>query len=107
MEKSKTASSKQINELNRGLDSYLDEQQHSEEAYERVQKALNTFDFMVQLAVSRALQEVYGEKPYDDETDHEATILEFPMERIKPPKNTTLKINHNPKTKDQTPFWIE
>lgn len=75
----------QIDDMIRGFDAYLDEQQHSEEAYEKSQKILETFDFMVQLAVSRALGELYNiDKPYEAEQEEKkATIINFTINRRK------------------------
>lgn len=82
MERRPKTASTQYQDLQRGMDAFLDEQEHSEEAYQKVERAIDKFDFMVELAVSRALAEIYGEHPYEP-TDQEAVIIEFPIDRIK------------------------
>lgn len=52
----------EINQLQFAMDTYLDRQGHSEEAYVKVTDVLNKWEFMVSLATQRALQQLFYEQ---------------------------------------------
>lgn len=62
------------NKLINATDKYLDDNNHSDDAYDRVNHVLRSFDFMVGVAVNQALGSLEGAKNKPEE----ATILPFP-----------------------------
>lgn len=64
----------EFDQLQFATDRYLDQHAHSDEAYVKVTDVINKFDFMVTLAVQRALEELY----YKDLPSNVIPLLRHP-----------------------------